>query len=151
MRKSGKVFWLLVSIVFAVSAIAVGSMYDSRRKKDLELTTEKVTQPVTKESKKETKNNKTVTNTTESSAVETESTDSIEKIDDSESTGSELAAQELINVIIMQGQVQSDFTLDDYYAAKTAVDQLPESPKKQELLGQIQQIQTALTNMGISY
>ena len=54
-------------------------------------------------------------------------------------------------MIIYDGQVQSDFTLDDYYNAKAAVDALPEGDEKNLLLTQITQIQEALTNMGVSY
>lgn len=69
----------------------------------------------------------------------------------SEKSANGQVAQEVINRIIINGQVQSDFTLDDYYAAKSAVDALPQGAEKDSLMKQIEQIQTALTNMGITY
>lgn len=69
----------------------------------------------------------------------------------SDQSASGQVAQEAINRIIIEGQVQSDFTLDDYYTAKSAVDSLPQGDEKESLMNQIEQIQTALTNMGITY
>lgn len=74
-----------------------------------------------------------------------------EEQDFSDYSASGEVAQETINRIILGGQVQSDFTLDDYYAAKSAVDSLPQGSEKESLMSQIEQIQTALTNMGIVY
>ncbi|MDT2834377.1 hypothetical protein P7H70_09920 [Vagococcus carniphilus] len=68
-----------------------------------------------------------------------------------EKSGNAQKAQEIINMIIVDGAVQSDFTLEQYYAAKQEVDGLPEGAEKTELMQQITQIQTALTNMGITY
>ncbi len=59
--------------------------------------------------------------------------------------------QEMINQIIVDGVVQTDFTLEQYYEVKQAVDELPASPSKVELTEKIAQIQTALTNMGVVY
>lgn len=70
---------------------------------------------------------------------------------DSEKTGSAQKAQEYIDEIIVDGAVRSDFTLEQYHTAKDAVDSLPSGDEKDSLMGQIEKIQTALTNMGITY
>lgn len=65
--------------------------------------------------------------------------------------GSAEKAQEFIDEIIVDGAVRSDFTLEQYHNAKNAVDSLPAGSDKTDLMKQIEQIETALTNMGISY
>ena len=156
MNKSSKLFWLFVSVAFAVGSIVVGSLYESKRKKDLTAGDrvetvassngkDEIKKPIkTKESKEETKSS----TTQESTEASKENVDTSNVVVESEAG---LYAQQLIGVIIYDGQVQSDFTLDDYYNAKAAVDALPEGDEKNLLLTQITQIQEALTNMGVSY
>lgn len=151
MSKGSKVFWVFLSIVFAAASIVVGSLYDAKRKNNLSTSIEqKVTSTSkTKQSKKETSNpseeTKDSVSQTEESTQESVETDNIDQ------TEQGTVAQQFIDVIIVDGQVRSDFTLDDYYAAETAVNALSEGSEKTALLAKIEQIQTALTNMGVSY
>lgn len=148
MNKSGKIFWLLLSILFAVGAIVAGTIYDGKRKNNLEIQTVKTNSSITAE---ETKTNIEETETT-SKKENSKTKDSETNREKTEVDSAAVAnAQSLIDVIIIDGQVGSNFTLDDYRAAKQAVDNLPNSTKKTELNEKITQIETALTNMGIAY
>lgn len=60
-------------------------------------------------------------------------------------------AQALIDEIIVNGAVQSDFTMAQYENANAAVQGLPEGAEKAALMQEIKKIQEAMTNMGISY
>lgn len=60
-------------------------------------------------------------------------------------------AQALIDEIIVDGNVRSDFTMAQYENANAAVKALPEGAEKTELMQEIKKIQEAMTNMGISY
>ena len=147
MNKSGKIFWLLLSILFAVGSITAGTIYDGKRKKNLEIQTVKASSSIKLE---ETNNIEEKDKTSETKESKTRTSE--EESDLTESDLVEVAnAENLISVIIVDGQVGSNFTLDDYKAAKLAVDNLPSSAKKTELSGKITQIETALTNMGIAY
>ncbi|MBO0477230.1 hypothetical protein DOK76_09105 [Vagococcus sp. DIV0080] len=151
MSKSGKFFWLMMSVIFAVGAVVAGTMYDSKRKKQLDVTVVTPTYSSEKGTPKKTEKNESK-NTEKKQTKQSEGTNqSSSQKETTDLTNAELAAQGYIDVIIINGQVQSDFTLDDYHAAKNAVDALSESAKKTDLQGQIQQIETALTNMGIAY
>jgi hypothetical protein len=149
MNKSGKIFWLLLSILFAVGSITAGTIYDGKRKKNLEIQTVKTTSSIKLE---ETNNieEKDKTSKTEESKTKTKNSEEDSNLTEADSTAV-ANAENLISVIIVDGQVGSNFTLDDYKAAKLAVDNLPSSSKKTELSGKITQIETALTNMGIAY
>lgn len=149
MNKSGKIFWLLLSILFAVGSITAGTIYDGKRKKNLEIQTVKTTSSIKVE---ETNNieEKDKTSKTEESKSKTKNSEEDSNLTEADSTAV-TNAENLISVIIVDGQVGSNFTLDDYKAAKLAVDNLPSSAKKTELSGKITQIETALTNMGIAY
>ncbi|WNF90291.1 hypothetical protein [Vagococcus fluvialis] len=149
MNKSGKIFWLLLSILFAVGSITAGTIYDGKRKKNLEIKTVKTTSSIKLE---ETNNieEKDKTSKTEESKSKTKNSEEDSNLTEADSTAV-TNAESLISVIIVDGQVGSNFTLDDYKAAKLAVDNLPSSSKKTELSGKITQIETALTNMGIAY
>ncbi|MCM2138954.1 hypothetical protein [Vagococcus fluvialis] len=149
MNKSGKIFWLLLSILFAVGSITAGTIYDGKRKKNLEIQTVKTTSSIKLE---ETNNieEKDKTSKTEESKSKTKNSEEDSNLTEADSTAV-TNAESLISVIIVDGQVGSNFTLDDYKAAKLAVDNLPSSSKKTELSGKITQIETALTNMGIAY
>lgn len=150
MNKSGKIFWLLLSILFAVGSITAGTIYDGKRKKNLEIQTVKTTSSIKLE---ETNNDNDIEEKDKTSKTEESKTKNSEE--DSNLTEADSTAvtnaENLISVIIVDGQVGSNFTLDDYKAAKLAVDNLPSSAKKTELSGKITQIETALTNMGIAY
>lgn len=150
MNKSGKVFWLFLSILFAVGAIVAGTVYDNNRKKSLEVQT--VTKSSTDNPVENVKETKTDKNKKEESDTSNKTEESNANV---QLTNEQLLAidnaQSLINVIIIDGQVQSDFTLDDYRVAKAAVDALDNSSEKEKLNKQIIQIETALTNMGIAY
>lgn len=236
MNKGNKLIWLFLSIVFAVGAIVVGSMYDNKKKEDLvkevsvgensdELTlsslyfdknkvflakgtTEQKINIMSKKAKSD-EDKKMVKDLKQRVEIQTRFNDLFEEpvlvgnkfkekvpmkkdndkedvdnlVSDAsslnkkenpfyegvltylstansseedktthiEKTGDAQKAQELINMIIVDGAVQSDFTLEQYYAAKQEVDGLPEGSEKTELMQQITQIQTALTNMGITY
>lgn len=149
MNKSGKIFWLLLSILFAVGSITAGTIYDGKRKKNLEIQTVKTTSSIKLE---ETNNieEKDKTSKTEESKTKTKNSEEDSNLTEADSTAV-TNAENLISVIIVDGQVGSNFTLDDYKAAKLAVDNLPSSSKKTELSEKITQIETALTNMGIAY
>jgi hypothetical protein len=149
MNKSGKIFWLLLYILFAVGSITAGTIYDGKRKKNLEIQTVKTTSSIKLE---ETNNieEKDKTSKTEESKTKTKNSEEDSNLTEADSTAV-ANAENLISVIIVDGQVGSNFTLDDYKAAKLAVDNLPSSSKKTELSGKITQIETALTNMGIAY
>lgn len=152
MSKSSKAFWVFLSVVFAVGAIVVGNMYDTKRKDNLRIASEEsVATPTKKEAGKNSDKTKTSETKKEKKKETTESTADSVNNSNVDQTEQEAVAQQLINVIIINGQVQSDFTLDDYHAAKNAVDALAASSEKDALSAQITQIETALTNMGISY
>lgn len=148
MNKSGKIFWLLLSILFAVGSITAGTIYDGKRKKNLEIQTVKTTSSIKLEETNNDIEEKDKTSKTEESKTKNSEEDS--NLTEADSTAV-TNAENLISVIIVDGQVGSNFTLDDYKAAKLAVDNLPSSTKKTELSGKITQIETALTNMGIAY
>lgn len=152
MNKSGKIFWLLLSILFAVGSITAGTIYDGKRKKNLEIQTVKTVKTTSSIKLEETNNieEKDKTSKTEESKSKTKNSEEDSNLTEAESTAV-TNAESLISVIIVDGQVGSNFTLDDYKAAKLAVDNLPSSSKKTELSGKITQIETALTNMGIAY
>ena len=141
MNNSGRVIGLIVSILFAVGAVVFGGIYDSKRASELNLVTP------TKVSVSETKDQVADTKQTSSTLPkEEEGSNEVENI-----TEAEKKAQELIDLIIIEGQVQQNFTLDDYKRAKEAVDALPETVSKTAFIEQIEQIETALTNMGIAF
>ncbi|UDM80907.1 hypothetical protein [Vagococcus fluvialis] len=148
MNKSGKIFWLLLSILFAVGSITAGTIYDGKRKKNLEIQTVKTTSSIKLEETNNDIEEKGKTSKTEESKTKNSEEDS--NLTEADSTAV-TNAENLISVIIVDGQVGSNFTLDDYKAAKLAVDNLPSSSKKTELSEKITQIETALTNMGIAY
>ncbi|MDT2782790.1 hypothetical protein ACQUEF_08650 [Vagococcus fluvialis] len=152
MNKSGKIFWLLLSILFAVGSITAGTIYDGKRKKNLEIQTVKTVKTTSSIKLEETNNieEKDKTSKTEESKSKTKNSEEDSNLTEADSTAV-TNAESLISVIIVDGQVGSNFTLDDYKAAKLAVDNLPSSSKKTELSGKITQIETALTNMGIAY
>ncbi|WP_288395870.1 hypothetical protein [uncultured Vagococcus sp.] len=150
MNKSGKIFWLLLSILFAVGSITAGTIYDGKRKKNLEIQTVKTTSSIKLEETNNDIEEKDKTSKTEESKTKTKNSEEDSNLTEADSTGV-TNAENLISVIIVDGQVGSNFTLDDYKAAKLAVDNLPSSAKKTELSGKITQIETALTNMGIAY
>ncbi len=143
MNKSGRVLGLMVSVLFAVSAVVIGALYDSNRANQLELTSNSSANNV--------KDKDTDKVTTIDSSSKTTKTSETTKDSVGGKTAEEKTAEELISRILVQGQVQSDFTLDDYKAAKEAVTNLPSTPTKTDLEEQIRQIETALTNMGIAY
>lgn len=150
MNKSKKILGLFLSVLFAVGAIIVGTVYDNNRKKSLEV------QSVTKSSTDILVEKETKTKINKSKEEVSGDSNKIEESEiNEELTNEQLVAlddaQALINVIIVDGQVQSNFTLDDYRAAKAAVEALDNSAEKEELNTQIIQIETALTNMGIAY
>lgn len=68
-----------------------------------------------------------------------------------ESTGTVEQAQSAVSNIIVDGQVQGDFTMEQYNIARDAIKSLPEGSEKDALLLDLAQIQAALTNMGIPY
>lgn len=150
MNKSGKIFWLLLSILFAVGSITAGTIYDGKRKKNLEIQTVKTTSSIKLEETNNDIEEKDKTSKTEESKTKTKNSEEDSNLTETDSTAV-TNAENLISVIIVDGQVGSNFTLDDYKAAKLAVDNLPSSAKKTELSGKITQIETALTNMGIAY
>ncbi|MGL4644577.1 MAG: hypothetical protein ACRCVH_09685 [Vagococcus fluvialis] len=150
MNKSGKIFWLLLSILFAVGSITAGTIYDGKRKKNLEIQTVKTTSSIKLEETSNDIEEKDKTSKTEESKSKTKNSEEDSNLTEADSTAV-TNAENLISVIIVDGQVGSNFTLDDYKAAKLAVDNLPSSAKKTELSGKITQIETALTNMGIAY
>ncbi|MBO0420587.1 hypothetical protein [Vagococcus fluvialis] len=150
MNKSGKIFWLLLSILFAVGSITAGTIYDGKRKKNLEIQTVKTTSSIKLEETSNDIEEKDKTSKTEESKTKTKNSEEDSNLTEADSTAV-ANAENLISVIIVDGQVGSNFTLDDYKAAKLAVDNLPSSAKKTELSGKITQIETALTNMGIAY
>lgn len=150
MNKSGKIFWLLLSILFAVGSITAGTIYDGKRKKNLEIQTVKTTSSIKLEETNNDIEEKDKTSKTEESKTKTKNSEEDSNLTEADSTAV-TNAENLISVIIVDGQVGSNFTLDDYKAAKLAVDNLPSSTKKTELSGKITQIETALTNMGIAY
>ncbi|MBO0436260.1 hypothetical protein [Vagococcus fluvialis] len=150
MNKSGKIFWLLLSILFAVGSITAGTIYDGKRKKNLEIQTVKTTSSIKLEETNNDIEEKDKTSKTEESKTKTKNSEEDSNLTEADSTAV-TNAENLISVIIVDGQVGSNFTLDDYKAAKLAVDNLPSSSKKTELSGKITQIETALTNMGIAY
>ncbi|MDR2276331.1 MAG: hypothetical protein LBE23_00635 [Vagococcus sp.] len=150
MNKSGKIFWLLLSILFAVGSITAGTIYDGKRKKNLEIQTVKTTSSIKLEETNNDIEEKDKTSKTEESKTKTKNSEEDSNLTEADSTAI-TNAENLISVIIVDGQVGSNFTLDDYKAAKLAVDNLPSSSKKTELSGKITQIETALTNMGIAY
>lgn len=150
MNKSGKIFWLLLSILFAVGSITAGTIYDGKRKKNLEIQTVKTTSSIKLEETNNDIEEKGKTSKTEESKTKTKNSEEDSNLTEADSTAV-TNAESLISVIIVDGQVGSNFTLDDYKAAKLAVDNLPSSSKKTELSGKITQIETALTNMGIAY
>lgn len=150
MNKSGKIFWLLLSILFAVGSITAGTIYDGKRKKNLEIQTVKTTSSIKLEETSNDIEEKDKTSKTEESKTKTKNSEEDSNLTEADSTAV-TNAENLISVIIVDGQVGSNFTLDDYKAAKLAVDNLPSSSKKTELSGKITQIETALTNMGIAY
>ncbi|MFI3603555.1 hypothetical protein [Vagococcus fluvialis] len=150
MNKSGKNFWLLLSILFAVGSITAGTIYDGKRKKNLEIQTVKTTSSIKLEETNNDIEEKGKTSKTEESKTKTKNSEEDSNLTEADSTAV-TNAENLISVIIVDGQVGSNFTLDDYKAAKLAVDNLPSSSKKTELSEKITQIETALTNMGIAY
>ncbi|MBO0443822.1 hypothetical protein [Vagococcus fluvialis] len=150
MNKSGKIFWLLLSILFAVGSITAGTIYDGKRKKNLEIQTVKTTSSIKLEETNNDIEEKGKTSKTEESKTKTKNSEEDSNLTEADSTAV-TNAENLISVIIVDGQVGSNFTLDDYKAAKLAVDNLPSSSKKTELSEKITQIETALTNMGIAY
>lgn len=150
MNKSGKIFWLLLSILFAVGSITAGTIYDGKRKKNLEIQTVKTTSSIKLEETNNDIEEKDKTFKTEESKTKTKNSEEDSNLTEADSTAV-TNAENLISVIIVDGQVGSNFTLDDYKAAKLAVENLPSSAKKTELSGKITQIETALTNMGIAY
>lgn len=150
MNKSGKIFWLLLSILFAVGSITAGTIYDGKRKKNLEIQTVKTTSSIKLEETNNDIEEKDKTSKTEESKTKTKNSEEVSNLTEADSIAV-TNAENLISVIIVDGQVGSNFTLDDYKAAKLAVDNLPSSSKKTELSGKITQIETALTNMGIAY
>lgn len=150
MNKSGKIFWLLLSILFAVGSITAGTIYDGKRKKNLEIQTVKTTSSIKLEETNNYIEEKDNTSKTEESKTKTKNSEEDSNLTETDSAAV-ANAENLISVIIVDGQVGSNFTLDDYKAAKLAVDNLPSSSKKTELSGKITQIETALTNMGIAY
>lgn len=150
MNKSGKIFWLLLSILFAVGSITAGTIYDGKRKKNLEIQTVKTTSSIKLEETNNDIEEKDKTSKTEESKTKTKNSEEDSNLTEADSTAV-TNAENLISVIIVDGQVGSNFTLDDYKAAKLAVDNLPSSSKKTELSEKITQIETALTNMGIAY
>lgn len=150
MNKSGKIFWLLLSILFAVGSITAGTIYDGKRKKNLEIQTVKTTSSIKLEETNNDIEEKDKTSKTEESKTKTKNSEEDSNLTEADFTAV-TNAENLISVIIVDGQVGSNFTLDDYKAAKLAVDNLPSSAKKTELSGKITQIETALTNMGIAY
>ena len=150
MNKSGKIFWLLLSILFAVGSITAGTIYDGKRKKNLEIQTVKTTSSIKLEETNNDIEEKGKTSKTEESKTKTKNSEEDSNLTEADSTAV-TNAESLISVIIVDGQVGSNFTLDDYKAAKLAVDNLPSSSKKTELSEKITQIETALTNMGIAY
>lgn len=150
MNKSGKIFWLLLSILFAVGSITAGTIYDGKRKKNLEIQTVKTTSSIKLEEANNDIEEKGKTSKTEESKTKTKNSEEDSNLTEADSTAV-TNAENLISVIIVDGQVGSNFTLDDYKAAKLAVDNLPSSSKKTELSEKITQIETALTNMGIAY
>ena len=150
MNKSGKIFWLLLSILFAEGSITAGTIYDGKRKKNLEIQTVKTTSSIKLEETNNDIEEKGKTSKTEESKTKTKNSEEDSNLTEADSTAV-TNAENLISVIIVDGQVGSNFTLDDYKAAKLAVDNLPSSSKKTELSEKITQIETALTNMGIAY
>ena len=150
MNKSGKIFWLLLSILFAVGSITAGTIYDGKRKKNLEIQTVKTTSSIKLEETNNDIEEKDKTSKTEESKTKTKNSEEVSNLTEADSIAV-TNAENLISVIIVDGQVGSNFTLDDYKAAKLAVDNLPSSSKKTELSEKITQIETALTNMGIAY
>ncbi|MFI3803845.1 hypothetical protein [Vagococcus fluvialis] len=150
MNKSGKIFWLLLSILFAVGSITAGTIYDGKRKKNLEIQTVKTTSSIKLEETNNDIEEKGKTSKTEESKTKTKNSEEDSNLTEADSTAV-TNAENLISVIIVDGQVGSNFTLDDYKAAKLAVDNLSSSSKKTELSEKITQIETALTNMGIAY
>ncbi|MEQ7221091.1 hypothetical protein DFR54_1039 [Vagococcus fluvialis] len=150
MNKSGKIFWLLLSILFAVGSITAGTIYDGKRKKNLEIQTVKTTSSIKLEETNNDIEEKGKTSKTEESKTKTKNSEEDSNLTEADSTAV-TNAENLISVIIVDGQVGSNFTLDDYKSAKLAVDNLPSSSKKTELSEKITQIETALTNMGIAY
>ena len=150
MNKSGKIFWLLLSILFAVGSITAGTIYDGKRKKNLEIQSVKTTSSIKLEETNNDIEEKDKTSKTEELKTKTKNSEEDSNLTEADSTAV-TNAESLISVIIVDGQVGSNFTLDDYKAAKLAVDNLPSSAKKTELSGKITQIETALTNMGIAY
>lgn len=60
-------------------------------------------------------------------------------------------ARRLIEVIVKDGKIHSDFTMEQYEQARNAVKSLPDGSEKEELMKDIRIIQSALKNMGVSY
>ena len=113
MNKSGRVLGLMVSVLFAVSAVVIGALYDSNRANQLELTSNS--------SAKNVKDKDTGKDITIDSSSKTTKTSETTKDSAGGKTAEEKTAEELISRILVQGQVQSDFTLDDYKQKKKAI------------------------------
>ena len=61
------------------------------------------------------------------------------------------AAKEQLAHVVENGAVIPGFTMDGYLNAKRAISSVPEGEMKQALLSQLAIVETAMTNMGISY
>lgn len=69
----------------------------------------------------------------------------------SDSSASGVSANQALQAIVVDEQVQDGFTMEQYVVARDAVRALPEGEEKNQLIGELEKVQTALTNMGIQY
>ena len=100
MNKSGKIFWLLLSILFAVGSITAGTIYDGKRKKNLEIQTVKTTSSIKLEETNNDIEEKGKTSKTEESKTKTKNSEEDSNLTEADSTAV-TNAENLISVIIV--------------------------------------------------
>lgn len=85
--------------------------------------------------------------------ITNELTSSSSSLTNSSSEDTELTrtAQTAIDKLIKNGTVVSDFTMDDYRTAKTAIDALPSGDAKDGFLEKLALVQKRMSDMGLDY
>lgn len=66
-------------------------------------------------------------------------------------TGDGAVARELLSHLVVDGAIQPDFTLETYNNARDAVAVLPLGDERKELAAQIKLVETAMTQMGVTF
>ncbi|MGX7014774.1 hypothetical protein [Vagococcus silagei] len=142
------IVFFIVALVFSSTTVIAGNMYHHKIQNTY---AKENLQPV--ELKTLNSSQQTKVEATESKKQETSQTSTVkkEKAVSNVSKEKQDEIQKKLDLIIIEGTVTSDFTLDQYKEVKNQVDNLAEGAVKTSFLKDIELIETAMTNMGINY